>query len=180
MIVAREKRRKNIAEYVLYMWQLEDTLRALNFDMDLVEEKIILQFKQPPSVVEEIRDWYTNIILAMHEEGIMKSGHLRLVRSLVNDMFELHKRLISEGKEPQYLNLYNLAKTNIEAFGKKLLKDEPNEIEVYFLGLYGLFLLRLKKKEITTDTQNAMQTFSNLLALLSKYFIDIEQGNKEF
>ena len=34
MIIARRKRKENIAEYLLYMWQVEDLIRANNFDMD--------------------------------------------------------------------------------------------------------------------------------------------------
>lgn len=180
MIVAQEKRKKNIAEYVLYIWQIEDTLRALNFDMNLVEEKLILQFKQPTRVVDEIRDWYANLILSMHEEGIMKTGHLKMVNAVVNDMYELHKRMVLEVKDYQYMEIYKHTKPNIDAFSAKLQKENANEIEVCFYGLYGLLLLRLKKKEITSETQKAMQSFSNLLALLSKHFIDIEQGRAEF
>jgi hypothetical protein len=179
MIVAREKRRKNIAEYVLYMWQVEDTLRAMKFDMNLVEEKLIKQFKQPDSVLDEIRDWYANIILSMHEEGIMKSGHLNMVKAVISDMYDLHKRLISTHKDTQYLEKYKEAKPNIDAFHDKLKMDGINEIEVCFYGLYGLLLLRLKKKNITNETQKAMHTFSELLALLSRHFLEIEQGKTE-
>ena len=31
MDIAQAKRRENIAEYILYLWQLEDLLRALQF-----------------------------------------------------------------------------------------------------------------------------------------------------
>ena len=31
MDIAQAKRRENIAEYILYLWQLEDLLRALHF-----------------------------------------------------------------------------------------------------------------------------------------------------
>ena len=37
MLIAREKKKNNIAEYILYMWQLEDMLRALKLDMEQVE-----------------------------------------------------------------------------------------------------------------------------------------------
>ena len=30
MFVANELRKKNIAEYLLYMWQIEDTIRAFD------------------------------------------------------------------------------------------------------------------------------------------------------
>ena len=36
MIIARRKRKENIAEYLLYMWQVEDLIRANNFDMDSI------------------------------------------------------------------------------------------------------------------------------------------------
>lgn len=180
MLVAREKRKKNIAEYVLYMWQIEDTLRALQFDMNLVEERIIPQFKQTGTVMDEIRDWYTNLILSMHEEGIRKSGHLKIVNGVIQELNELHKRLIFESKVEEYIKMYNLAKPNIDAFKNKLQMPEISEIEVCFYGLYGLLLLRLKKKEISAETSSAMQSFSNILGLLSKYFHNIEQGKIEF
>jgi hypothetical protein len=180
MLVAREKRKKNIAEYVLYMWQIEDTIRALQFDMNLIEERIIPQFKQSGTVLDEIRDWYTNLILSMHEEGIKKSGHLKIVSSVISELSELNKRLLFETKTPEYLKLYNQAKPNIEAFRNKLQMPDISEIEVCFYGLYGLLLLRLKKKEISPETATAMQSFSNILGLLSKYFHDIEQGKIEF
>jgi hypothetical protein len=180
MLVAREKRKKNIAEYVLYMWQIEDTIRALQFDMNLIDDRIIPQFKQPAHVQEEIRDWYTNIILAMHEEGIKKSGHLKIVKSVTDELWEIHKRLIYEQKVIDYQQLFNKAKHNIEAFREKLQMPHVNDIEVCFYALYGLLLLRLKKKDISEETILAMQTFSNTLAGLSNYYHLIEQGKFEF
>jgi len=179
MLVAREKRKKNIAEYVLYMWQVEDTLRALQFDMNLIEERIIPQFKQPANVLDEIRDWYTNIILAMHEEGIKKSGHLQLVKATIDELYEIHKRLLFELNVAAYHQVYNKAKENIIAFRKKLQMPQANEIEVCLYALYGLLLLRLKKKDISDETIYAMQTFSNTLASLSHYYHLIEQGKIE-
>ena len=43
MLIAREKRKSNVAEYVLYMWQLEDMLRAMQMDIRLVEQNIVSQ-----------------------------------------------------------------------------------------------------------------------------------------
>ena len=34
MIVAKQKRKEKIAEYLLYMWQVEDLIRANQFDID--------------------------------------------------------------------------------------------------------------------------------------------------
>lgn len=48
MIVAREKRKKNVAEYVLYMWQVEDTIRAFNFNINTLEENSFLNSNNLP------------------------------------------------------------------------------------------------------------------------------------
>ena len=51
MIIAREKRRNNIAEYVLYMWQIEDLIRANELDMQRLRATVIAQYKirsRPP------------------------------------------------------------------------------------------------------------------------------------
>jgi hypothetical protein len=180
MIVAREKRKKNIAEYVLYMWQVEDTLRALKFDMNLIEERLITQFKQSETVTNEIRDWYTNLILAMHEEGIKETGHLKLVQGITDELYQLHKRLLYEQKDKNYIDLYKVTKPNIDAFFDKLKMPSANEIETCFYGLYALLLLRVKKKKVSEETTRAMQTFSNMLATLSAHFHNIESGKSEF
>ena len=41
MIIARQKRKENIAEYLLYMWQVEDLIRANKFDMDSINRTVI-------------------------------------------------------------------------------------------------------------------------------------------
>ena len=34
MIIAKQKRKENISEYLLYMWQVEDLIRANHLDME--------------------------------------------------------------------------------------------------------------------------------------------------
>ena len=46
MIVARQKRKENIAEYLLYMWQVEDLIRANRFDMDAIRKSVIAHYDQ--------------------------------------------------------------------------------------------------------------------------------------
>ena len=46
MLIAREKKKNNIAEYILYMWQLEDMLRALKLDMEQVDRYLVAGFRR--------------------------------------------------------------------------------------------------------------------------------------
>lgn len=179
MLIANKKLKSNIAEYVLYMWQLEDTIRACDFKMDLIEERIISQFKQPDSVMEQIRNWYADLVLAMHEEGLRDKGHISFVISRVNDLYELHKKLILTQRDQKYLSIYQKALPNIQAFGEKLNKPASNEIDVCFQALYAMLLLRLQKKTISEETMKAMKTFSDLLSMLSEWYRKVEEGTEE-
>ena len=41
MIIASQKKKENIAEYLLYMWQIEDIIRAYGLDIDQIQKHII-------------------------------------------------------------------------------------------------------------------------------------------
>jgi hypothetical protein len=170
MLIAKEKRKENIAEYILYMWQVEDTIRACNFDFELIDKRIISQFSESPRIKDEIKEWYADIILMMHEEGLKDSGHLKMLNSLIYELNVLHLKLINEIKDPQYLEQYYWANPNIRDFEKKLQGKTKNEVETLLSAMYALLLLRLQKKDVSRETLEAMQTFSNVLALLSSWF----------
>jgi hypothetical protein len=170
MLIAQEKKKNNIAEYVLYMWQIEDLIRANNFDLDIIQRNIINGFQETREMKEEIRAWYAGLIQMMRKEGIMQEGHLSFVNDVVRELNELHEKLKENPEELKYREVYGWAKPNIDIFRNKLANRGLNEIEVCFNALYGLLLLRLKKEPVTEETTSAMTTFSNLLALLaSKY-----------
>ena len=69
MIIARQKRKENIAEYLLYMWQVEDLIRANKFDMDSINRTVIAHYDQPEEVKKEIAQWYEELIEMMRSDG---------------------------------------------------------------------------------------------------------------
>jgi hypothetical protein len=179
MIIAKEKKKENIAEYILYMWQLEDLIRAAGFDMNTIEKTIISLYDQPEPVKEEIRNWYTNLIIMMKEEGITEGGHLQFVNNIVNDLNDLHLRLLEKQEEIKYKELFTWASKNIYEFRKKGDFDDKSDIEVCFVALYGYLMMKLKNEDLTEETKDAMSTFSNLLAILAKKYKLLEKGEYE-
>jgi len=180
MLIAKEKRNSNIAEYLLYMWQVEDLIRAHRFNMDHIEQNLISQYQQPDRVKNEIRDWFANLMLMMYREGIVEKGHLSFLNTLVSDLNDAHLRLLGSETEVQYHRLYNAAHENIAEFRKKQSSQELNDVETCLTGLYGLLLLRLRKQPISRDTEQAMATFSKLLSVLSRAFLESERGEREW
>ena len=102
MIIARQKRKENICEYLLYMWQVEDLIRANHFDMDEIRDKVIARYNQPDEVKEEIARWYEELIEMMRSEGVKESGHIQLNKNVIITLTDLHLRLLKSPKEMIY------------------------------------------------------------------------------
>jgi len=167
MLIAEQKKEANIAEYILYMWQLEDIIRANDFDDDRILKLLVEPLTIDEEIKNKIANWYGDLIRKMKEQGIMVKGHLNELNDLIMELQYLHTTLLNVIKDQKYERLYLSAKLNIDAFKTKLGSTTRNEIEVCLNGLYGLLLLRLKKKAISKDTTEAMDSFSQMIAYLS-------------
>ena len=55
MFIANELRKKNIAEYLLYMWQMEDTVRAFDCSLQRIKREYIERFDYNDEQKEEDR-----------------------------------------------------------------------------------------------------------------------------
>ena len=71
-----KSKKNNIAEYILYLWQMEDYLRAFPQNADATPE------------LHELNEM-------MHREGIMEGGHLALAQNALAEMEDLHTQLLS-------------------------------------------------------------------------------------
>ena len=54
MYIAQSKRKENIAEYILYLWQLEDLLRALQFSPEAVYSQLVQKQELYGAVAPEL------------------------------------------------------------------------------------------------------------------------------
>ncbi len=172
MFTASQKKRENIAEYLLYMWQIEDMIRAFNLDIDRIQTEII---DRHTSLTDEerkqMREWYESLIDMMRREGVEKSGHLQLNKNVLSDMHQLHNKLLKNPKFGRYAAEYYNTLPFIVEIRSKAGDNKKDEIESCFDALYGILMLRLQGKEISKETLEAANQISRFLALLSKYYI---------
>lgn len=177
MLIAKAKRKENIIEYILYMYQIEDIIRSLSMDMDLINQNVVSRFDQSEAVIGEIRSWYAAIVKEMKENDLQRSGHIPSLKTLVRELQELHKNLLTTYQDEEYQKYYNAAREELITLVKRSggMKLE-NEIDVALNGMYGLLILRLKKKEISSETQTAMEKIGKMLAKLAIQFKRYEKG----
>ena len=183
MIIARQKKKENIAEYLLYMWQVEDLIRACAFDMNIIDNKLVSRFNVDGTLRKEIYDWYENLCLMMQNEHLEKSGHLQININLVNELNEWH--LLFLQSDWQYQAVY---KKNIQILADYRMKNslenaQISDIELSFNLLYITMLMRLQKKEISAATEEAVKSISEMLRMLvvkikQKEEEDLKQSNE--
>ena len=167
MIIAQQKRKENIVEYLLYLWHIEDLLRACRFDMNEIETFIISGYQQQDNIKQEIRQWYQELVDMSLCEGIREKGHLQVNKNIVSTLNDLHERLIRSPHEMVYGSLYYKALPAIVQLRSKAGDTLTSEIETCLTAVYGHFLLRLQAKEISPETTDSVKQISNLLACLA-------------
>lgn len=178
MLIARELRKTNIAEYILYMWQIEDLLRAFSFNNELIKKQLVDRFNTDDKLSSEILTWYTNLSLMMEKEHVLEKGHLQVFTNLVNDLYEFHIKMIETRKDMDYVYLYERNRQAIIELVQK--SNTVNEIEACFLALYGLMILKIKNSEISDQTRITAEQLARLVGHLSVRYLQYENDDFEF
>ena len=172
-------KQENIAEYLLFMWQTEDLLRACNLDIDQVQRSLIDSSYTTDEERAKARDWYEGLIMMMKQEGVQQEGHLQINKNLIIDLTDAHLRLLKDPKESEYIALYYHTLPHIVALRAKAGDKQLPELETCFTALYGYLLLKLQKRKITGETQAAVAQITTLLRVLSKKYQTIDQQKEE-
>ena len=146
----------NIAEYILYLWQIEDYLRA---------------FPEQAEATPELHDFQQ----MMHREGILEGGHLQLAQNALAELEELHAQLLNE--DAMYRAAIIRLQPSLNLLKAKTDRPTMSDIEASLTLLYQIMLLRLQKKEITPQTAEVQQRATQLLQFLSKAYFSGYRDN---
>ena len=179
MKIAKQLRDSNIAEYLLYMWQLEDTLRAYGCDADRLAEDYVPRFGLTPDESRREAQWLADLCTMMREEGTTERGHLQMNRGTLAMLTDLHLQLLDSTKQPFYSAAYYKALPFIVELRSKSGRQNMPELENCFEALYGTMLLRLQQRPVSAETQEALAHISHLLALLADAWKTDKAGELE-
>lgn len=179
MYTASQKRKENIAEYLLYMWQIEDLIRANGLDIDKIRTSIIDRYDLPPEKKKELEEWYESLIDMMRREGVEKSGHLQLNKNTIIQLDDLHRQLMADPKFVDYQSEFYKTLPYIVELRARQGDNKLGEIETCFAALYGTLLMRIQGKEISPETSAAIAQITRFLSMLARDF-RLDQEDKLF
>ena len=146
-----KSKKDNIAEYILYLWQMEDYLRA---------------FPQNAEATPELHD----LNEMMHREGIVEGGHLALANNALSELEDLHTTLLNE--DAMYRAAIIRLQPSLNLLKAKTDRPTMSDIEACLVLLYQIMMLRLQKKEITPETASVQQQATQVLTFLSRTYHD--------
>lgn len=176
MFIASKLKKENICGYILYMWQVEDLIRAFGLDIDRIDEKIVRPYPlQNENERKSLYEWYESLIEMMRLEGVSIEGHLQINKNIVQDVNEFHLLLLKSGKEAGY----NAKFFHILPFINQLRRhgtSDISDIELIFNFQYGIMTLRMKKTPISEQTMQAQVEISKFMELLAKFYQAHQKG----
>lgn len=177
MDIAQQKRKENIAEYILYLWQIEDLLRALQFSPEAIYSTLIKPRKLDTTHEQMLLAWYMDIANLLTEEKKEESGHLNHTLHLISDLHDLHLRLMQQQEiGGDYRERYSRFTEHLSALRARLGKESAmSDTELCFRALYAAMLYRIKGQgeKAVADT---IEVVSPVIALLADYYHKVEKG----
>ena len=175
-MISEQKKKENIAEYVLYMWQMEDLLRGSELNLEKVMRKIFPDANSDDDMAQKYQDWFSSLIDEMNEKGIQKEGHLSTVKHYMKSMEDLHRSLLTTFQDDEYKAIYRETLEHINVLKGKSASDQIGDVEICLTGLYGLMLLKIKQAKISDETLEAIGKISKMVAYLSASFNKLKIG----
>ena len=151
-----KSKKENIAEYILWLWQMEDYLRAFPEQAEATQE------------LHELNEM-------MHREGIIEGGHLQLAQNALAELEDLNDQLLDE--EATYRAAIIRLQPSLNLLKAKTDRPTMSDIEACFVLLYQIMMLRLQKREISPETADVQQRATQLLQYLSKTYIQIQNND---
>jgi len=179
MIIASQKRKENIAEYLLYMWQIEDIIRANKLDITKIEANVIDRYSLTPAQRKEMIEWYESLIDMMRDENVQASGHLQINKNVIIQLADLHRTLLQNPRFQNYIAEFYKTLPYIVEIRAKSGDTPAGEIETCFNALYGVLMLRLQGKTVSPQTETAIKQISRFLSMLAGNF-HLDEKNELF
>ncbi len=170
MFLAKKIKEESEVGYILYMWQLEDIVRAYGCDAERIVAEYLPRFHYEGEMLRQETAWWYDIVEMMRSEGIFEHGHLQMVKGTLSLLSDKHNELLNDTRETVYNALYYKALPFIVELRSKGKNQEKPELEVCIEALYGVTLLRLQQREISNQTQEAHDNIATMLAYLNNKY----------
>ena len=176
MDIAQAKRKENIAEYILYLWQIEDLLRALQFSPEAIYSQLVARREVAEEQKQIFLLWYMDIVNLLREEGKEEKGHLNHTLHLIADMHNLHLQLMQLPIGDHYRATFSRLAAVLPQLRELVGRAEMTDTELCFRALYAAMLYRIKGEGEKSAVKDTLEFVSPVVAELANLYRKVETG----
>lgn len=162
---------QNPAEYILYMWKIQELARAFateeefcSYCNEASKESSALPFI---ALLKEVR---SDLI---REGNLSNRGrHTNQLQKLIDELEEEHQRLNKNEKEEVYEGIYIQVLPSILTLKEKNGGHTMGEIETCLVAIYGYHTLISQQQQVYPETLEMLKKISLLLKVLGEKRMD--------
>lgn len=176
MTLADSKKKAHIVEYILFLWQIEDLIRAAQFNPAVLERWAEDTANSEGSDPEQEKEWIIAMAADMRSQGKIESGHTASVSETMVELAHLHEMLIGPMENKRYKESFEVAEPMMKELSAKQPAPTSHPVEQLLVVLYGFLILRLQKQSISAETESGFVAFRNWANALAKGHIQIYYG----
>ena len=170
MSTAAAKKNAHIVEYVLYVWQMEDLVRAAQFSETAIEG--LFNGEGGADC-----DWLLKLNTQMQREKLEEKGHISDVLEVQTELALLHDLLTGPMEDEIYVSAFQTAEPILQELEQnKMGEGMRHPTETMLTALYGWLVLKMRKEDVTLETQSALQPIREMANALARGHVKIYQG----
>lgn len=178
MDIALAKRRENIAEYILYLWQIEDLLRALQFSPEAIYSQLIAPRGNRRGTTPQLPALVHGHRQPAARRGQEEKGHLEHTLHLIGDLNDLHLQLMKLPIGEHYRQTFAKLEPELPRL-RAVLGREMSDIELCFRALYAAMLYRIKGEGGKSAVSDTIEYVSPVIAELADMYGKVERGEAD-
>lgn len=169
MIPVDVKKRENIAEYIIHMYQTEDLISSFDFNLNDIHQYVLQHMSRDEQEIKTLLLWYADLIEQMHREKLPAPGRrLTSTQAYVGKLGALHQQLLEENKD--YQQLFDRAKEDIQK-QMELSGGQVNDpVQVCLNAVYGRLVINLNGKKLPKEHEKLVEKLAGVLAFLVKQY----------
>ncbi|MBM55648.1 MAG: hypothetical protein CMB32_03720 [Euryarchaeota archaeon] len=176
MILAESKKKSHIVEYILFLWQIEDLIRAAQFNPQVLENWAEDTANNEGTDPELEKQWIVSLAADMRSQGKTESGHISSIGETMVELAHLHEMLLGALDDKRYKECFEVAEPLIKELSAKQPGPSGHPVEQLLVALYGFLILRLQKQSISAETESGFVAFRNWANALAKGHIQVYYG----
>ena len=98
MSLAAKKLKENVSEYIIFLWQMEDLLRAVHFDANALDD-FISSYTPSEDAFDTEKQWFAELMSTMRRDGVEQRGHISEIHEIIFELNYLHNTLLNVVKD---------------------------------------------------------------------------------